>query len=476
MATSILERLFTLNDRKTTVRTEFIAGMTTFFAMAYILLVNPNMFSNPFGNGTNVIGVSFGAIYIATAISAVFGTLLIGLLANLPLAQASGMGLNAFFIYTACIGFGFTYANALVMILFDGILFVVLTVTGIRKKIFWAIPGNIRPAIGVGLGLFIAFLGFQTSGVVIPNQATGVSLASFNLISGDWAKTMPLIVMLFTFFTIVILQIKKVTGAVLLGMIIGTLVYYGVGSVSIPGFVEKMISFNVTNPWVAMNEFTTQSFMAVVSSGFDFTGFIAKHGEMNFVFTLISLSLAFCLLDMFDTLGTLYATCSAGNLLTKEGEIPKMEKAMLSDAVATVAGAFCGSSTVTTFVESSTGIVAGGRTGLTSVFTAMFFFIAIFLSPLAQFIPSCATGAALVYVGVPMMASVREIDWTMPQTAVPAFLTIVMMPFSYNISIGIAFGLISYIIIEVAQGRGSHVRGWTWIIVALFAAMLITTH
>lgn len=470
-----MKKLFKLNENGTTVRTEIMAGITTFFAMVYILMVNANMFANPFGDGTNILGVSYGAIYIATAISAVVGTLLIGLLSNLPLAQASGMGLNAFFVYTVCVGFGMTYANALFLVLIDGIVFILLTVTGLRKKIFNAIPKAVRAAIPAGIGLFIAFLGLQNAKIVIPSTSTGVTLGSFNLlVDGSWASIMPMVVTIISVLAIAIMSKKNVKGAVLIGILGGTGLYYLLG-LTVPDFYANF-AIDLGSPFKAFEEFGTQAFGKVFTEGWNFSAFAEAHGTTNLIITIVTTSLAFCMVDMFDTIGTLYGACARGNMLTEEGEIPNMNKAMLADAVATTAGAVCGTSTVTTFVESSAGVAEGGRTGLSSVVTAILFLAAMFLSPIAQLIPSCATAAALIYVGVLMISCVKEIDWHSAEIAVPAFLTLAMMPFSYNISYGIAFGLISYLVINLFTGKVKEIKVGTWVITLLFIAMLLLTH
>ena len=470
-----MKKLFKLNENGTTVRTEIMAGITTFFAMVYILMVNANMFANPFGDGTNILGVSYGAIYIATAISAVVGTLLIGLLSNLPLAQASGMGLNAFFVYTVCVGFGMTYANALFLVLIDGIVFILLTVTGLRKKIFNAIPKAVRAAIPAGIGLFIAFLGLQNAKIVIPSTSTGVTLGSFNLlVDGSWASIMPMVVTIVSVLAIAIMSKKNVKGAVLIGILGGTGLYYLLG-LTVPDFYANF-AIDLGSPFKAFEEFGTQAFGKVFTEGWNFSAFAEAHGTTNLIITIVTTSLAFCMVDMFDTIGTLYGACARGNMLTEEGEIPNMDKAMLADAVATTAGAVCGTSTVTTFVESSAGVAEGGRTGLSSVVTAILFLAAMFLSPIAQLIPSCATAAALIYVGVLMISCVKEIDWHSAEVAVPAFLTLAMMPFSYNISYGIAFGLISYLVINLFTGKVKEIKVGTWVITLLFIAMLLLTH
>ena len=469
-----MERFFKLKERGTSVKTEFIAGMTTFFAMVYILMVNANMFSNPFGDGSNPLGVSYGAIYIATAISAVVGTVLAGLLANLPLAQASGMGLNAFFVYTVCIGFGLSYANALVMILIEGLVFILLTVTGLRKKIFDALPAAVRMAIPSGIGLFIALLGLQNAGIVVPNSSTCVDLASFNLLNRSWGDIMPMLVTLCTFLAIVIMSHKKIRGAVLIGIVGGMGLYYLLG-LTVDGFYTQL-QIQFVSPFEAFGEFTSQSLLKVLTEGFDFSAYAAEHGSANLILTIVTTALAFCMVDMFDTLGTLYAACERAGLMDETGEPLNMNEGMLSDAIATTVGALCGTSTVTTFSEVNAGVAAGGRSGLTSVFCGLFFFIAMFLSPIAQLIPGCATAAALIYVGLLMMASVQNIRWDDLKVSVPAFLTLAVMPFTYNISYGIAFGLISYIIISVFCGDIKKIKPSSWVIALLFVAMLILTH
>lgn len=471
-----MEKLFHLKQNSTNVRTEVVAGITTFMAMAYILMVNAGMFSNPFGDGTNVLGVSYGAIYIATAISAIIGTMLSGLLANLPLAQASGMGLNAYFVYTVCVGLGLSYANALVLVLADGVIFILLTVTGLRKKIFEAIPAAVRVATPAGIGLFIAFIGLQNSGIIVGNSSTLVSLASFNLLAGvTWAQIMPMLVTICAIIAIAVMSKRNVRGAVLWGILGGAIVYYILGF-TIPGFYDGFAANFSFNPFAAFKDFGSQAFLKVFTQGFDFSPYIAAHGTGSFIVVFLTSALAFCMVDMFDTLGTLYGACARGHLLNEKGEVPRMDKAMLADAIATTSGAVCGTSTVTTFVESSAGIGEGGRTGLTSVVTAIMFFIAMFLAPVAQLIPSCATAAALIYVGVLMMNCVREIEWTAPDIAVPAFLTIGMMVFTYSISFGIAFGIISWVLIALFTGKAKNIRPATWIIAVLFAATFFLTH
>ena len=469
-----MEKFFKLKENGTNVRTEFIAGLTTFMAMAYILMVNPGFFEQ-------LDGVSFGASYIATALSAVVGTLLIGLLANLPLAQASGMGLNAFFVFTVCFGFGFSYANALLFVLVDGIVFILLTVTGLRRMIFDAIPNRVKKIIPAGIGLFIAFIGLQDAGLVVNDDATLVNLVSFNLLgSASWATVMPLLVTIATLLAIAVLSKKGVRGSIIIGILGGSAVYYLLG-LTVPGFYTDFQLGVSLNPIDAFKDFGTLSLGKVFTEGFDFSAYLSNHSVTELVITFATTALAFCMVDMFDTMGTLYGACKTGNMLLKDenGEytvVPHMDKAMLADALATCTGAVCGTSTVTTYVESSAGVGAGGRTGLSAIFTAIFFFIAMFLTPIAALIPASAYAAALIYVGILMMGCTKDIKWDKPSVAVPSFLTLAIMPFTYNISYGIAFGLLSHCIIQLFSGQGKNVKPMTWIITALFTAMFFLTH
>ncbi len=469
-----LDKKFSLTQKGTSLKTEIIAGLTTFMAMVYILMVNAGMFAE--------LGVvSYGAMYIVTALSAIIGTVLIGLLSGLPLAQAPGMGLNAFFVYTMCFTFGFSYANALVFILIDGLVFIGLTVTGLRQKIFNAIPEGIKKAIPAGIGLFIAFIGLQNAKLVIPSASTGVTMGSMNLLgAAEWVTIFPLIAVILGVIAIAVMAKKNVKGAILWGILGTAVFYYAVAGISaLAGdAASKAIfsSISMSNPIDAFKDFGKQSFGKVFTEGFDFAPYIEAHGAGNFVLMIITSSLAFCLVDMFDTLGTLYGACKSGNLLDENGDVPNLNKAMLADAVATTAGAILGTSTVTTFVESSAGTAVGGKTSLTAYVVAILFAIAMFLSPIAQLIPSCATATALIYVGVLMMNNVRDIDWMDPAVALPAFLTVAMMPFTYNISFGIGFGLLAHVAIKVFTGKAKEVSVATYVLMAIFVAMFLFTH
>ena len=466
----MIEKLFHVTERGSDIRTELLAGLTTFMTMAYILMVNPRMFAE-------LPGVSYDAVYIATAFSAAFGTILIGLLANLPLAQASAMGSNAFFVYTVCFGFGLSYANALLLVFLDGIAFIILTVTGLREKIFEAIPTSVRLSIPAGVGLFIAFIGLQNAGIVVADSQTFVTLTSFNLLFGSaaWSDVMPILVTLAVLIGIAVMTYRGVRGAILWGILGGTALYYLLGA-TVPGFYADFGAGLNLNPFAAFRAFGASAFGRVFTEGFDFSAYLADHNPAELALLIGTTSLAFCLVDMFDTLGTLYGACARGNLLTQEGAVPNMNRAMLADAVATAFGAVCGTSTVSSYVESSAGIAEGGRTGLSSMATGGLFLLAMFFSPAASLVPSCATAAALIYVGVLMMDCTRNIDWQNTGEAVPAFLTLVIMPMTYNISYGIAFGVISHVLIQVFAGRGKELNAGNWIIAGLFTVMFLVTH
>ena len=308
--------------------------------------------------------------------------------------------------------------------------------------------------------------------------ATLVNLSSFNVFSGTatWATIFPMLVTIIAVFAIGAMSKKKVKGAVLWGMLGGAVLYYVIGLITVPDFYATAVAPNLSSDFFgAFKDFGTQAFGKVFTEGFDFSPYIAEHGMSNFIVMFLTTMLAFCMVDMFDTLGTLYGACAAGNMLTKEGNVPNMDKAMLADAVATCCGAVCGTSTVTTFVESSAGVAEGGRTGLASMATAALFFIAMFLAPVAQLIPTYACAAALIYVGVLMMANVRSIDWDDPAAAVPGFMTVAFMPLTYNISYGIAFGLISYVFIKIFTGKIKEINAGTWVITILFALMFFLT-
>lgn len=488
-----VDNFFGITKAKSSYKTEMVAGLTTFMAMVYILIVNPGLFAN-------IPGLSFEAMYIATAIGAIIGTLLMAFLAKMPLAQASGMGVNAFVVFNLVLGGGLTYANAMVFTLLDGVIFVILTATGLRKYIFDAIPDEVKKAITVGLGLFIAFIGLQNAGVVVNDDATLVALTSFNVLSsafvtysaGTVGGMLPAFVAVAGVIAIAIMSKKNVKGAILWGILGSAVLFYalaGIGclipaneaiTVTNNGEACKEIFKNITfsNPFDAFKAWGTESAGKVFYEGFNFEGYLGVEGNSvgSLIILLITSALSLCMLDMFDTLGTLYGACEKGGLLDGEGRPLNMNRCMLSDAVATCAGAVAGTSTVTTFVESSAGVAAGGKTGFTALVTGTLFLIAMFLSPLAKIIPSAATATALIWVGVLMMSSVTNIKWTDPEAALPAFLTIAVMAFGYEISYGIGIGIISSVITRVCTGKIKTISVVTWIIAAFFLLTFIFTH
>ncbi len=467
-----MERLkfyFKLDKRNTTFKTEVIAGATCFMAMAYILMVNAGMFSK-------LDGVSFDAIYIATACASVFGTILVGVFSNLPVGISTGMGLNAFFAYTVCTVTGFTYANALVLTLGNGIIFIILTLTGVREKMFYAIPTCVRCSIPAGIGLFVAFLGFKNSGLIVPSDSTLVGMTSFNMLDKNvtWAQIMPILVTIITLMIIAALSIKRVKGSIFWGLILGTALYYIFG-LTIKDFYDDFLNGLSFNPGHAFKMFFKEAFGKVFSEGFDFSVYLKTHSVLELSISFTSLLLAFCMIDMFGSMSTFYSICTKADILTKDGRIPNFKATMFSDSVSIIFASIFGTATVTPFVESSAGVAEGGKTGLAALTTGILFFISIFFSPLAKLIPSCAMAATLIYVGILMMGSITDIDWSDISEALPAFMTIVMMPFTNNVSYGIAFGFFSFVLTRALTGQFQKVRPATWIVSILFVVMFLVT-
>ncbi len=442
-----MEKLFKLKQNGTTVRTEIIAGLTTFFAMAYIIFVNPGML----GEGSPANMPTTG-VMVATCLSATLGTWLIGFLTNYPLAQAPGMGLNAVFTYTLCGTMGLSYQAALVAVFIGGVFFILLTVTGARKAIVDAIPIGLKKAISAGIGFFIALIGLNNAGLLSNSTGTVIGM-------GDLGQPTTLLA-LFGLILTVVLVVVKVKGALFLS-IIGTSV---VGCIC--QFVFK-IPMGVTLPttWVPTLDFSTVGAM--------FTGF----GELfkTPVMSLVSVMITLVLVDMFDTIGTLIGTADKAGFLDEDGNLPKVEKAMLADAIATSTGALLGTSTVTTFVESSAGVSAGGRTGLTSLVTGACFLLATFFSPILGLIPGAATAPVLIIVGVMMAGSLMDIDWKDLTVAIPAFMTVIGMPLFYSITDGIAFGFCSYLIVKLATRRFKDIHPIMYVAVALFLVKYVIT-
>ena len=479
-----LDNFFGISKMGSNFKTEILAGLTTFMTMVYILIVNANMFGDPFSTGNHelgqlVLGVSFGAMYIVTALSAIVGTLLMAFLAKLPFAQASGMGLNAFFVYTICVGMGYSYANGLLIVLCSGVLFLILTLVGARRAIVRAVPQSIRIAIPAGIGLFIAFVGMQNAGLVVLNESTKVALISFNVLNftSNGLAMIAAVVSIISLLLIAILSKLKVKAAMVIGIVGSAVLYYVFAGIGVAAGSQvcidmfNQIEFN--NPLNAFKDFGNMAFGQVFMEGFKGIG-------ANQIFDFVAALIAFAMVDMFDTIGTLMGTCQAAGkesgLIDENGEVKNIQKALLCDSIATCTGAILGTSTVTTFVESSSGVSEGGRTGFTSLMVALFFAVAMFLSPVAQLIPSAATAGALMYVGVLMMRNVVDIDWKDPAAAVPAFLTITMMSFTYSISYGIAAGFISYTIIKLCTGKYKDISPVTAILSLIFLFTFLFTH
>ena len=470
-----VDNYFGITKMKSSFKTEMLAGLTTFMTMVYILIVNAGMFENVANSG-----LTFGAAYIFTAIGAIIGTMLMAFLAKIPFAQAPGMGLNAFFVFTVCgPGLGYSYANALLIVLCSGILFLILTVVGARRMIVRSVPTAIRIAIPAGIGLFIAFVGMQNAGIVALDTSTKVTLVSFNLLkfTTSGAAMIEAAVAFLSLLIIAILSKLKVKGAMVYGIVGSALLYYAfigigyaTGSESCKAVFDE-ITFS--DPIQAFRDFGTQAFGKAFTEGWQ--GIPA-----NKIFDFIATLIAFAMVDMFDTIGTLMGTCQAAGkesgLLDETGEVKNIQKALLCDSIATCTGAICGTSTVTTFVESSAGVAEGGRTGFTAFVVGILFIIAMFLSPIAALVPSGATAGALIYVGVLMMGNVTSIDWKDPAAAVPAFLTISVMSFTYSISYGIAAGFISYSLIKLCTGKVKDISIVTAILSLVFLFTFLFTH
>ncbi|MCI5667136.1 MAG: NCS2 family permease [Spirochaetia bacterium] len=429
-----MEKLFKLKERGTTVSKEIIAGITTFLAMAYILAVNPGMLGET--------GMGFGPVFTATAIASAIATLVMAFWANLPVALAPGMGLNAFFTYTVCFGMGCSWQLALTAVFVEGIIFIVLSIFGIREKIINAIPSGMKKAVAVGIGLFIALIGLANAGIVASDTGTIIGFVNFNMSS----KT-AIVAMLGLVITIV-LYLLKVPGAILLAIIATTIIGIPFGVTTIP---DNWKPFSLP----AAPLFCKFEWASVLSVKFFVIMF-------TFLFT-----------DLFDTIGTLMGVTQQANLVDKDGNIPNAKAALMSDSIGTVVGACLGTSTVTSFVESSSGVAAGGRTGLTSVTTGVLFLLALFMTPIFALIPSAATAPALIFVGFLMLQQVVDIDFKDPTEGIPAFITIMVMPFSYSISKGIAFGMIAYVIAKCAGKKVKDIPVATWILAVIFIADII---
>lgn len=472
------DKYWGIKEHGSNFKNEVIGGLTTFMAMAYILVVNPNITSKPFTADVE-------SLYIGTCIGALVGTLMMALYARLPFAQAPGMGLNAYFTFTVInMKFGehlLTYGNALFIVFISGVIFLLLTIFGVREKIVDSVPVCIKDSITAGIGLFIAFVGLQNSRIIRDEFSTLVTFAPMNAIDYPFEELWPTYLVMLNFLIICILCYHNVRGGMLWGILAGTVLHYIVGYCG--GYVDpkdakqmaklaahlelkldKVLDFylekasyvvdpsitvNIKDPITAFKHWGKQSAFIVFRNGWK--TLFQKSRWFKDLLNIIATVLAFAMVDMFDTIGTLLGTAKRANLLNKEGKLPNMGQALLCDSIGTLAGTFCGVSTVTTFVESSAGVNEGARTGFASLITALCFFVALWLSPLSQIIPSTATTPALMYVGVLMISSISDLNFNDVSVAAPAFMTIAFMSFSYNISIGIALGLLCHIFMKLVS-------------------------
>lgn len=423
----MLKKLFGFDPAKNSLRTEVLAGITTFLTMSYILAVNPAMFSL-------LDGMNAGSVFTATALAAVIGSLVMALFAKMPFGLAPGMGLNAFFVYTVCMGMGYSWQFALTAVFIEGIIFILLTVTNLREAIVNAIPTSLKNAIGAGIGLFIAFIGLQNAGIIANSDATLVTL-------GDVTSGAPLLAVIGLAVTGV-LVVKNVPGALLIGILVTTVIGIPMGLTNFTGVVSM--------PHSASDLFCKFEWSQVWSLDM-----------LVVVFTFI-------FIDMFDTIGTLVGVCTKANMLTPDGKIPRVKEAFMADAIATTAGACLGTSTTTTYVESAAGVAQGGRTGLTAFVIACCFAVALFFSPLFLSIPSAATAAVLIIVGLFMLEPIKNIPLNDYAEAIPAFVCLILMPLAYSISDGILLGMIFYVLFNLMCGNFKRITPTMYILAVMF--------
>ena len=434
-----MEKLFKLKENNTNVKTEVIGGITTFFAMAYIIFVNPSYLSQA--------GMDYTAVMVATCLSAAVGTALTAFLANVPFAQAPGMGLNAFFTYTICFAYGYTWQQGLGIVFISGILFLLVTISPLRSKIIESIPACLKSAISAGIGLFIALVGLLNAGIV---QCFGPDGGSYTDL-GAITSGAPLLALIGVLITGIMIA-HKIKGAIFLGIIVTTIIGIPMGVTVIP---DSFTMSGISN-------------LSLTAFQLDLPGTMSMGVPL-----LITSVISFFIVDMFDTVGTLLGTAGNAGMLDEKGNLPGGDKALIADALGTIFGALLGTSTVTTFVESSTGIQEGARTGLAALVTSLLFLVSILLAPVAGIVPGAATAPALIIVGVYMIAGAAKINWSDFEEALPCFLTIAMMPFAYSISDGIGFGFISYTVIKVFRGKAKEVPALIYILSALFILMYI---
>lgn len=422
----MLEKLFGFDRNVTRVRTEVLAGITTFLTMAYILAVNPNILS--------ATGMDKGALFTTTVVASAFATLLMAFYAKLPFGLAPGMGLNAFFAYTVCLTMGYSWQFALTAVLIEGIIFILLTVTNLREKIVDAIPVTLKNAIGAGIGLFISFIGLQNAGIIVNNDATLISM-------GDITSGTALLGMIGLVITSFLL-IKGVRGALLFGIILTTLIGIPMGITNFGGVFSAPPSIEPIFWQFEWHNIFTKDMVIVV-------------------FTLL-------FMDMFDTIGTIVGVATKTGMIDKNGKIPRLKQAFMVDAIGTTVGSMLGTSTITTFVESASGVGEGGRTGLTSFVTAVCFLLSLFLAPFFLSVPGAATAPVLILVGLMMMTTILKVDFSDYSEAIPAFMCIIIMPMAYSISEGIVFGVISYVLINLLTGKYKKLSIGMYILAAIF--------
>ena len=454
-----LDKIFHLKENHTDVKTEVMAGITTFMTMAYILAVNPNILS--------ASGMDRGSVFTATALSAFIATCLMALLSNYPFVLAPGMGLNAYFTYTVVLGMGYTWQQALAAVFAEGIIFILLSLTNVREAIFNSIPMNLKHAVSVGIGLFIAFIGLQNAKIVVGNDSTLVSIFSFksSVAEGTFSSQgITVLLALIGILVTAVLLAKDVKGSILWGILITWVL----------GIICQLTHLYVPNADIGY-----YSLLPDFSNGISVPSMAPTFMKMDFsiVFSLdfVVIMFAFLFVDMFDTLGTLIGVASKADMLDKDGKLPKIKGALLSDAVGTTVGAVCGTSTVTTFVESASGVAEGGRTGLTSIVAGILFALSLLLSPIFLAIPSFATAPALIVVGYLMLTSVTKIDFSDMTEAIPCFIAIIAMPFMYSISEGISMGVISYVVINLITGKAKEkkISGLMYVLAILFVLKYI---
>lgn len=448
--TGRIDRFFQVSQNHSSVRTEVLAGITTFITIAYILILNPQILADPYvimGDAA-MAGKIANGVFIGTCIGAFIGTLLCALYARVPFAQAPGMGLNAFFAYTVVLGMGYTYGQALVVVFISGVFFIVITAIGLREAIIRSIPDAVKTAITPGIGLFITIIGLKNAGIVISNPATLVSLVDFSqwkIEEADLALMSSALVALAGLVIMGTLHARKIKGSILLGIVAATLI-------GIPLGVTHISNLDM-NIGMKFRDFAEVSFVKM-----DFAGLFSGANMVETIFTVTMLVISFSLVNMFDSIGTLLGAAKQSGMIDENGEVIRMKQALMSDAISTAAGAMVGTSTVTTVVESSAGIAAGGRTGLTSLVTALMFLGAILFAPIVSIVPAAATAPALIFVGILMLGNIRDVDFSDMSNALPAFCTIVFMPFTYSIANGVAFGLITYCLMKLTTGRRQDVK------------------